>query len=100
MAGVELPIQPHVLQAFVTEPLKPFLHVILVSATLHIYVSQTDRGQVLIGAEIEPHSTYNPVSTLGFFHPSAQHTLELLPPRSTVKGCPSRSWLSHQPPHH
>jgi sarcosine oxidase subunit beta len=90
MARVELPITTHVLQAFVTEPLKPFLHVILVSATLHIYVSQTDRGEVLIGAEIEPYSTYSQVSTLGFLETSAQHTLDLLPALSQVKVL--RSW--------
>jgi sarcosine oxidase subunit beta len=90
MAGVELPIQTHVLQAFVTEPLKPFLHVILVSATLHIYVSQTDRGEVLIGAEIEPYTTYSQTSTLGFLETSAQHTLDLLPALRQVKVL--RSW--------
>jgi sarcosine oxidase subunit beta len=90
MAGVELPITTHVLQAFVTEPLKPFLHVILVSATLHIYVSQTDRGEVLIGAEIEPYSTYSHASTLAFLESSAQHTLDLLPALSQVKVL--RSW--------
>jgi sarcosine oxidase subunit beta len=90
MAGVELPITTHVLQAFVTEPLKPFLHVILVSATLHIYVSQTDRGEVLIGAEIEPYTTYSQQSTLGFMEQSATHTLELLPMLAQVKML--RSW--------
>src|SRR6202022_151370 len=85
MAGVELPILTHVLQAFVTEPLKPFLHVILVSATLHIYVSQTDRGEVLIGAEIEPYSTYSQASTLAFLESSAQHVLDLLPALRQVK---------------
>jgi sarcosine oxidase subunit beta len=85
MAGVEVPILTHVLQAFVTEPLKPFLHVILVSATLHIYVSQTDRGEVLIGAEIEPYTTYSQQSTIGFLEQSAHHTLELLPKLAPVK---------------
>ena len=47
-----------------TEPLKPFLDVILVSATLHVYISQTDRGEVLIGSEIEPYSSYSQGSTL------------------------------------
>ena len=90
LAGVELPITTHVLQAFVTEPLKPFLHVILVSATLHVYVSQTDRGEVLIGSEIEPYSTYSQASTLGFLESSAQHTLDLLPALRQVKVL--RSW--------
>src|SRR5206468_6127799 len=85
MAGVELPIQTHVLQAFVTEPLKPFLHVILVSATLHIYVSQTDRGEVLVGAEIEPYASYNQGSTLDFLEVTAKHSLELLPMLGRVR---------------
>ena len=79
MAGVEVPIVTHPLQAFVTEPLKPFLDVILVSATLHVYISQTDRGEVLIGSEIEPYSSYSQDSTLDFLEVTAAHTLELLP---------------------
>ena len=58
LADVRLPITTHILQAFVTEPLKPFLDVIIVSAQMHVYVSQTDRGEILIGAEIEPYTTY------------------------------------------
>ena len=79
MAGVRAPITTHPLQAFVTEPLKPFLHVILVSATLHVYISQTDRGEVLIGSEIEPYSSYSQGSTLNFLEQTANHVLELLP---------------------
>ena len=44
LADVRLPITTHILQAFVTEPVKPFLDVIIVSAQMHVYVSQTDRG--------------------------------------------------------
>ncbi len=58
MADVPLPITTHILQAFVTEPVKPFLDVVIVSSQMHVYVSQTDRGEFLIGAEIEPYSTY------------------------------------------
>lgn len=85
MAGVELPIVTHPLQAFVTEPLKPFLHVILVSATLHVYVSQTDRGEVLIGSEIEPYTSYSQGSTLNFLETTAHHALELLPQLAEVR---------------
>ena len=59
MAGIRTPITNHPLQAFVTEPVKPMLHKILVSANLHVYVSQTDRGEFLIGSEIEPYTTYD-----------------------------------------
>src|SRR5207245_1794535 len=54
-------------------------------ATRHIYVSQTDRGEVLIGAEIEPYTTYSQHSTIGFLEQSAHHTLELLPILAPVK---------------
>jgi sarcosine oxidase subunit beta len=85
MAGVRVPIVTHPLQAFVTEPLKPFLHVILVSATLHVYISQTDRGEVLIGSEIEPYASYSQASTLDFLEVTAKHSLELLPQLARVK---------------
>ena len=79
MAGVPLPITTHILQAFVTEPLKPFLDVIIVSSQMHVYISQTDRGEFLIGAEIEPYTTYLGTSTFPFLEYSARHTLELFP---------------------
>jgi sarcosine oxidase, subunit beta len=85
MAGVRVPITTHPLQAFVTEPLKPFLDVILVSASLHVYVSQTDRGEVLVGSEIEPYSSYSQASTLDFLEVTAAHTLDLLPMLARVK---------------
>jgi sarcosine oxidase subunit beta len=79
LAGVPLPITTHILQAFVTEPLKPFLDVVVVSSQMHVYVSQTDRGEFLIGAEIEPYTTYRGTSTFTFLEYSARHTLELFP---------------------
>jgi len=85
MAGLRLPITTHILQAFVTEPLKPFLDVIIVSSQLHVYVSQTDRGEFLIGAEIEPYTTYKGIGTLSFLEISARHSLELFPQLERVK---------------
>ena len=66
MAGVELPITTHILQAFVTEPLKPLLDIVVVSSQMHVYISQTDRGEFLVGAEIEPWTTYRQQGTLTF----------------------------------
>jgi len=84
MAEVPLPITTHILQAFVTEPLKPFLDVIIVSSQMHVYVSQTDRGEFLIGAEIEPYTTYRGTSTFPFLEYSARHVLELFPQLENV----------------
>ncbi|MGH7535136.1 MAG: NAD(P)/FAD-dependent oxidoreductase, partial [Gemmatimonadales bacterium] len=85
MVGVDLPITTHPLQALVTEPLKPFLHKIIVSATLHVYVSQTDRGELVIGAEVDPYASYCTRSTLPFLESAAQHTLELFPSLAPVR---------------
>jgi sarcosine oxidase subunit beta len=79
MAGIELPITTHILQAFVTEPLKPLLDIVVVSSQMHVYISQTDRGEFLIGAEIEPWTTYRQQGTLTFLQECARHTLELFP---------------------
>lgn len=85
MVGVRLPITTHILQALVTEALKPFLDVVVVSSQMHVYISQTDRGEILIGAEIEPYTTYRGTSTFGFMEDSARHTLELFPQLQDAK---------------
>jgi sarcosine oxidase subunit beta len=79
MAGVPLPITTHILQACVTEPMKPLLHVVIVSSQMHVYISQTDRGEFLMGAEIEPWTTYRMQGTLNFLQDVSRHTLELFP---------------------
>ena len=85
LAGVRLPITTHILQAFVTEAVKPFLDVVIVSAQMHVYISQTDRGEFLIGAEIEPYTTYKSIGTFPFLEYSARHTLELFPQLERLK---------------
>jgi sarcosine oxidase subunit beta len=90
MAGVELPITTHILQAFVTEPLKPLLDVVIVSSQMHVYISQTDRGEFLIGAEIEPWTTYRQQGTLNFLQESSRHALELFPQLERARML--RSW--------
>lgn len=85
MAGVSLPIVTHPLQAFVTEPLKPFLDKVIVSATYHVYITQTDRGELVIGQEIDPYSSYSMRSTLPFLETGARHAVELLPCIGSVR---------------
>jgi sarcosine oxidase subunit beta len=79
MAGVNLPIVTHPLQACVTEPLKPFLDKVIVSATLHVYVNQTDKGELVLGAEIDPYQSYSMKGTLPTLEQIAGHTLDLFP---------------------
>lgn len=98
MAGVNLPIVTHPLQALVTERLKPVLHHVIVSATLHVYVNQTDRGELVIGEEIDPYSSYSMRSTLPFLEHAAAHTLELFPCLSRVKVLRQWAGICDMPP--
>ena len=85
MAGVTLPIVSHPLQACVTEPLKPFLDKVIVSASLHVYVNQTDKGELVIGAEIDPYQSYSLKGTLPTLEQTASYTLELFPQLSSLR---------------
>lgn len=79
MVGVRLPIETHPLQAAVTEPVKVFLHAVVVSGSLHVYVSQTDRGELVFGASTDPFLSYSMRGSLGFTEELASHILELMP---------------------
>lgn len=85
LAGVDLPIITQPLQACVTEPLKPFLDKVVVSANLHVYINQTDRGELVIGAEVDPYQSYNMAGTLPTLEQMANYTLELFPQLHNVK---------------
>jgi sarcosine oxidase, subunit beta len=85
MAGVRLPIQTFPLQAAVTEPVRPFLDTVVVSGSLHVYVSQTDRGELVFGASVDPFPSYSMRGSLDFVEGLAGHVLELMPSLATVR---------------
>ncbi len=85
LAGVKLPLATHPLQALVTESYKPWLHHVVVSSNLHIYLSQTDRGELVCGSSVDSYSNYHMRSTLGFLESFASHVLELFPILHNVK---------------
>ena len=85
MAGLKLPITTHPLQAAVTEPVKVFLPTVVVSGSLHVYVSQTDRGELVFGASVDPFATYDMGGTLDFTEELAGHVLELMPAVSQMR---------------
>ena len=84
MAGVSLPMSTFPLQACVSEPLKPFLDVVIVSGSLHVYVSQSNRGELVMGASVDPFASYSMSSSLDFLEGIAGHMLELFPFLSDV----------------
>ena len=79
MVDLDLPIVTHPLQAFVTEPLKPFLDKTISSANLHVYAYQTDRGEIVIGGGVDPYPTYSQRSTLRSLEELALHAVEMFP---------------------
>lgn len=85
MVGLRTPLVIQPLQACVSEPLKPWLDAIVVSATLHLYVSQSSRGELVMGASLDPYEVHSTRSTLDFAEGLAGHLLELFPFLGDVK---------------
>ncbi len=85
MAGLRFPIESHPLQAFVSEPMKPVLDTVVMSNAVHGYISQSDKGELVIGAGID---AYNGYGQRGSF-PTIEHAMaaiiELFPMFSRVR---------------
>ena len=79
MAGLRLPIESHPLQALVSEPVKPVLHTVVMSGTVHVYISQSDRGELVMGAGIEAHNSYAQRSGLHTVEDMMAAVIELFP---------------------
>ena len=58
MAGVRLPIESHVLQAMVSEPIKPVLDTVVTSGAVHFYISQSDKGELVMGGDLDFYNSY------------------------------------------
>ncbi len=90
MAGLKLPIESHPLQALVSEPIKPVLDTVVMSNHVHGYISQSDKGDLVIGAGIDSYNGYGQRGS----YPTIEHTLqaivELFPSFSRVRM--NRQW--------
>ena len=71
-AGIQLPLESYPLQALVSEPVKPLMPCVVMSNTIHAYMSQSDKGELVIGAGTD---AYNSYTQRGALHISS-HTLE------------------------
>jgi sarcosine oxidase subunit beta len=58
MAGIRLPIESHVLQAFVSEGLKPLIDIVMTFGAGHFYVSQSDKGGLVFGGDLDGYNSY------------------------------------------
>ena len=79
MAGLRLPIESHPLQALVSEPVKPVLDTVVMSNAVHVYVSQTDRGELLMGAGIDAFNSYAQRGSLPVIEHMIAAAIELFP---------------------
>lgn len=70
-AGLRLPIETHVLQAFVTEPLKPLVDSVISFGAAHFYISQSDKGGLVLGGDLDGFNSYAQRGGL----PIVEHTL-------------------------
>jgi len=85
LAGLTLPIETHVLQAFVTEAIKPVIDVVLTYGAGHFYISQSDKGGLVFGGAIDGYNTYAQRGTLPMAEEVAAAAVTLLPGLARVK---------------
>jgi sarcosine oxidase subunit beta len=90
-AGIEkMPIETHVLQAFVTEPLKPLIHCVVTFGAGHMYVSQSDKGGLVYGGNLDYYNSYAQRGNLPVVHEVATELLACFPNVGKVRLV--RSW--------
>src|SRR5436190_1835710 len=85
MAGVRLPLQSHPLQALVSEPVKPVLDTVVMSNAVHAYVSQTDKGELILGAGIDSYTGYGFRGSLSVLESNLAAVVELFPVFSRMR---------------
>ncbi len=86
MAGLELPIESHVLQAFVSEGVKPVIdHVITFGTSGHFYISQSDKGGLVFGSDIDGYSSYAQRGNLAMVEHALEEGVSLIPGLSRLR---------------
>ena len=90
MAGFRLPIESHVLQAFVTEGLKPCIDTVISFGMGHFYISQSDKGGLVFGGDIDMYASYASRGNLPLVEHVAEAAMTLMPMIGNAKIL--RSW--------
>lgn len=90
MAELRLPIESHPLQALVSEPLKPVLDTVVMSNAVHAYISQSDKGDLVIGAGIDAYTGYGQRGSYHIIEHTLQAIVEMFPVFSRVRM--NRQW--------
>jgi len=90
MAGFNLPIESHPLQALVSEPIRPILDTVVMSNQVHGYISQSDKGDLVIGAGIDGYNGYGQRGSYSTIEHTLQAIVEMFPMFSRVRM--NRQW--------
>ena len=85
MAELRFPVESHPLQALVSEPLKPVLDTVIMSNAVHGYVSQSDKGELVIGAGIDAYTGYGQRGSFSIIEGNVAAIVELFPIFSRVR---------------
>ncbi len=84
MAGVRMPLESYPLQALVSEPLKPFMPCVAMSNAVHAYMSQSDKGELVIGAGMDVY-TYSQMGGLHIATQTLEAICEMFPVVSRIR---------------
>jgi sarcosine oxidase subunit beta len=90
MADLRLPLESHPLQALVSEPMKPVIHTVIMSNAVHGYISQSDKGDLVIGAGIDQYAGYGQRGSFHVIEGTLAAIVELFPSLSRVRM--NRQW--------
>jgi heterotetrameric sarcosine oxidase beta subunit len=85
MAGLKLPIESHLLQAFVSEPVKPMLDTVVMSQSIHAYISQSDKGELVVGGDPDHYPTYSQRGSPHRIEEVAAQAISLVPAMSRLR---------------
>jgi len=85
MAGIRLPLESRPLQALVSEPVKPIIDTVVMSNTIHAYVSQSDKGELVIGAGTDGYTSYTQRGGFNIVEDTIMAVVELFPLFSRMK---------------
>ena len=90
MAGIRMPLESFPLQALVSEPVKPVFPCVVMSNTVHAYISQSDKGELVIGAGTDQYTSYSQTGGLHIISHTLDAICEMFPMFSRMKML--RSW--------
>ena len=90
MAGLRLPVESRPLQALVSEPVKPCLDTVVMSNAVHGYISQSDKGDLVIGAGVDSYNGYGQRGSFNIIEHTVQAICELFPAFSRIQM--NRQW--------